>query len=75
MFKVLYNCKGELILQVWWTSNEYPDRVFNYSDFEKETLYNDNRRIFQWLIECASKFENPYTCLALVHFALDKYAY
>ena len=61
----------DTILECWGASTKHPDSSFRFSNFEKTPFFSEQSQIFQWLLECASKFTWPIHARELVNFALS----
>lgn len=64
---------GDYILELWAASTKHPDSVFKFSNFKKQEFIPEEKQIFQWLLECASKLTWPFHAKELVEYALQNH--
>ena len=72
-FKVYDDADHGKILEVWGASKKHPDCVFFFDKFEKTDLFPEEKQVFQWLLECASKLTFPFNAVMLAQYALDNF--
>lgn len=65
--------KGDYILELWAASTKHPDSMFRFSNFKKNEFIDEEKQIFQWLLECASKLTWPFHAKALAEYALQNH--
>lgn len=59
----------DTILELWGGSTKHPDSRFNFKNFKKSMWADEDKQIFQWLLECASKLNFPFHAYQLMKFA------
>lgn len=69
-FKLYDDEEHGKILEIWGASTKHPDLVFFFDRFEKSEWVDEEKQVFQWLLECASSLTFPFTALMLTQFAL-----
>ena len=72
-FKIYDDNEHGKILEVWGASTKHPDCIFYFDKFNKSIWVHDEKQIFQWLLECASKMDFPHNALELTEYALENY--
>lgn len=64
---------GDKVLELWGASTKHPDIMFLFSNFEKCKYVDEDKQVFQWLLECASKLNFPYNAYNLAKFAMEHF--
>ena len=72
-FKVYDSEEHGKILEVWGSSTKHPDCVFFFDRFEKSKFVDEEKQVFQWLLECASKLTFPFHAVMLAEYALENF--
>ena len=61
------------VLELWGASTKHPDSIFFFDEFKKNSLFDDEHQVFQWLLECASKMTWPANAKDIADEAIEKW--
>ena len=64
---------GDKVLELWGASTKHPDKMFFFDNFEKSRFVDEDKQIFQWILECASKLTFPQHAYDLAKFAMEHF--